>query len=135
MSLVYKHGPKIRSNSAKPGVEPHALCPLHDNQRIRSDDSPPRTGVCNRAYTPRAGTHADAFGRRHRSPYIGMLGLAMAGHQFRGRNDPRASYLDVWPSRFAEEQSVEGPGATPSVARRIHTPLETEDNVFPARGL
>ncbi len=48
MSLVYKHGPKIRSTSAKPGVEPHALCPLQDNQRIRSDDSHPRTGVCNR---------------------------------------------------------------------------------------
>jgi hypothetical protein len=40
--------PKIRSTSAKPGVEPHALCPLQDNQRIRSDDSHPRTGVCNR---------------------------------------------------------------------------------------
>jgi len=51
--------------------------------------------------------------------------------QFRRRNDPRASYLDVWPSRFAEEQSVEGPSATPSVARRLHAPLETEDDVFP----
>ena len=41
--------------------------------------------------------------------------------------------LDVWPSRFAEEQSVEGPGATPSVARRIHARLEREDDVSPAR--
>jgi hypothetical protein len=37
------------------------------------------------------------------------------------------------PSRFAEKQSVEGPGATPSVTRRIHAPLETEDDVFPDR--
>ena len=30
------------------GLKPHALCPLQDDQRIRSDDSHPRTGVCNR---------------------------------------------------------------------------------------
>ena len=36
-------------------------------------------------------------------------------------------------SGFAEEQSVEGPGATPSVACRIHAPVETEDDVFPDR--
>jgi hypothetical protein len=47
MSLVYKHGQR-RPNSAKSGVEPDALCPLQDDQRIRSDDSHPRTGVCNR---------------------------------------------------------------------------------------
>src|SRR4029077_11585508 len=45
MSLVYKHGQR-RPNSAKSGVEPDALCPLQDDQRIRSDDSHPRTGVC-----------------------------------------------------------------------------------------
>src|SRR5438309_7011803 len=40
--------PKIRSTSAKPGVGPDAICPLQDNQRIRSDDSHSRTGLCNR---------------------------------------------------------------------------------------
>ena len=39
----------------------------------------------------------------------------------------------MWPGRFAEEQSVEGPGATASVAGRIHALLETEDDVFPDR--
>ena len=37
--------------------------------------------------------------------------------------------------RFAEEQIVEGPGATSSFARRLHAPLETGDDVFPGRRL
>jgi len=36
----------------------------------------------------------------------------------------------MWPSRFAEEQKLEGSGATPSVARRIHAPLETERRTY-----
>jgi hypothetical protein len=60
--------------------------------------------------------------------FSGCSSGAKVGHQ-----DTRASYLDVWPSRVAEEQSVEGPGATPSVTRRIHAGLETEDDVFSDR--
>ena len=41
--------------------------------------------------------------------------------------------MDMRQSRFVKEQSVEGLGATPSVARRLHASLETEDDVFPSR--
>ncbi len=61
------------------------------------------------------------------------LGLQWQDINFAERNDPRASHLDVWPSRFAEEQSIEVPGATASFAGRLHASLETEDDVFPDR--
>ena len=32
-----------------------------------------------------------------------------------------------------KSKASKGPGATPSVARRIHAPLEAEDDVFPSR--
>ena len=32
-----------------------------------------------------------------------------------------------------KSKASKGPGATPSVARRLHAPLETQDDVFPSR--
>ena len=45
----------------------------------------------------------------------------------------RTPDVDVRASRFAEEQSIEGPGAAASVACRIHAPMEAKDDVFSAR--
>ena len=61
-----------------------------------------------------------------------MLGLAMASRQFSRRNDPCASDVDVRPSGFSEEQSVQGSCAAPPIAGRIHPLPEAEDAVFAA---
>src|SRR5438477_13063037 len=105
MSLVYRHCQRYSLIPRKAGVEPNAVRPLQNNQRLRSHDPNSRTGVCSLPKPARPRTYADAFGCRHGSSHIGVPRLAMARRELRGRNDPCASYLDVWSSRSAEEQS------------------------------
>jgi hypothetical protein len=45
MSLVYRHGQRYGLISSKSGVEPNALRPLQDHQRVRSNDSYSRISV------------------------------------------------------------------------------------------
>ena len=78
MSLICRHGRRIRTDFSKPGIEPDALRSLQDHQRVRSDDSHSGAGVRGTAQLARAGAYAYAWSLGHGSPHIRMLGLAMA---------------------------------------------------------
>ena len=129
MSLVYKHGQRYGLIPRKPGFEPHALCLLQGNQRLRSDHYYPKQAyaiVCNlrepeRTLTLLAGLQSSE-----------CLGLQWHDVNFDDGMIHVRRTRTCGQVRFSEEQSVEGPGATPSVTRRIHAPLETDD-VFPAQ--
>jgi len=64
-----------------------------------------------------------------------MLGIAMAGREFRAIANSRSSYLDLWPGGSAEEQSFARSRAVTSFACRSHADMEEHDLFLPTRRL
>src|SRR5437879_1898405 len=134
MSLVYKHGQRYGLLPRNQESNPMRFVRCKTTSGYEAMILTPEQAyaiVCNLRETERTLTLLAAGTGLRISE---CLGLQWQDVNFAG-NDPRASYLDVRTSRFAEEQSVEGSCAAPSVARGIHAPLETEDDVFAAQGL
>src|SRR5579859_5692910 len=122
-------------DSAHARSQSHAICPLQNDEQLRSDDPHPTTSLCTSDETRRAGADADATCFCNRASHFRMPGLAVAGCQFRAVADSRSADLDVWRDWGAEKQGLPGTCASASAPCRIHPRVEERNTLFAADGL